>query len=116
MAKVQRFFLTIADLTAAHGDDPDLSFHGGAPSYFAQALLHALRTPELWDKWRMKQDEPDEIDPKLGMYDSDAKVTAEQADLHTEVEIITNLPHSVIQHRLGLLIGKHWRLRDVRTT
>lgn len=114
MPKVQRFYLTIDDLSAARGNDPDLSFDGVAPEYFAQALLGALRGPELWDRWRMKQDEPDEVDPQLGLYDPDATVTASQADLHTEVEIVSRLPHAIIQHRLKLLIGRHWRLRDVR--
>lgn len=114
MPKVQRFHLTIADLSVARGDDPDLSFDGVAPEYFAETLAQALRSPQLWDRWRMKQDKPDEVDPQLGLYDPDATVTASQADLHTEVEIITRLPHAIIQHRLKLLIGRHWRLRDVR--
>lgn len=114
MPKVQRFYLTIDDLSAARGNDPDLSFEGVAPEYFAEALRAALRTPTLWDKWRMKQDEPDEVDPQLGLYDPDATVSASQADLHTEVEIVTRLPHAILQHRLKLLVGRSWRLRDVR--
>ncbi len=28
---------------------------------------------------------------------------------------MTVLPHAVLKHRLGLLIGSHWTLRDVHT-
>ena len=42
-----------------------------------------------------------------------AVVEAHQADLHCDVKITTVLPHAVLKHRLGLLIGANWTLRDV---
>jgi hypothetical protein len=60
------------------------------------------------------QPDPDAIDPALGVNDPAATVTAEQHDLHTDVQVVTSLPHAILRHRLGLLIGKHWTLRDVK--
>ena len=42
-----------------------------------------------------------------------AVVEAHQSDLHCDVKITTSLPHAVLKHRLGLLIGANWTLRDV---
>ena len=36
------------------------------------------------------------------------------ADLHTDLELTTSLPMSVVRHRLELLIGSAWQLRDLR--
>ena len=60
------------------------------------------------------QPDPDAIDPALGASDPSATVAAEQHDLHTDVQVVTSLPHVILKHRLDLLIGKHWTLRDVR--
>ena len=43
-----------------------------------------------------------------------AQVTAQVADLRTDVDLITDLPMSVVRHRLYLLIGSAWQLRDMR--
>jgi hypothetical protein len=60
------------------------------------------------------QPDPDSVDPQLGACDPAATVLAEQADLHCEAQITTVLPHALLKHRLGLLIGASWSLRDVR--
>jgi hypothetical protein len=54
------------------------------------------------------------VDPALGVSDPTATVTATQSDLHTDVEVVTSLPHAILKHRLTLLIGRNWTLRDVR--
>ena len=41
-------------------------------------------------------------------------MTAKVADLRTDVELTTDLPMSVLRHRLFLLIGGGWQLRDLR--
>jgi hypothetical protein len=35
-------------------------------------------------------------------------------DLHTEVDVVTGLPMSILRQRLNWLIGAHWQLHDVR--
>ncbi|MGA9341051.1 MAG: hypothetical protein WBV61_01800 [Rhodanobacteraceae bacterium] len=114
MANAQRYFITIDDLAKARGEFSDLSFHGSSPKTFAEVFQEALREPALWRRWRQMQPDPDAVDPALGIADPGASVTAHQSDLHCSVEVVTNLPHQILKHRLGLLIGKHWTLRDVR--
>ena len=111
---MQRYFISIDDLPRARGESHELSFHGGSPESFAALFQDGLRTPSLWQRWRQMQPDPDAIDPALGASDPAATVTAEQHDLHTDVQVVTSLPHAIIKHRLGLLIGRHWTLRDVK--
>ncbi|HEX7815724.1 hypothetical protein [Dyella sp.] len=115
MATVHHYFLSIADLAQARGSDPDLSYDGAGPNDFAAALQEALRSPMLFERWRNKQDEPDDVDPGLGGTDANAAVTGKlAAGLNTDVEVRTVLPMSILRHRLNLLIGPAWQLRDMR--
>jgi len=111
----QRYYLSIDDLAKARGQINDLSFQGSSPDSFAALLQAALREPTLWERWRMMQPDPDAIDPALGASDANATVSASQSDLHTDVVVTTSLPHAIIKHRLGLLVGAHWSLHDVST-
>jgi hypothetical protein len=114
MSSTQRYFLSIDDLARARGEVGALSFSGSSPDTFAVMLQDALRTPALFERWRARQDDPDAVDPALGAHDPAATVSARQSDLHCNVEVVTSLPHAVLKHRLGLLIGRHWTLRDVK--
>src|SRR5690242_18820245 len=115
MSTAQRYYLTVDDLGQARGPDPDLSFHGSSPQSFAEALQAALRERGLFQRWRERQPEPDDVDESLAPVDPNATVKAEQDDLHADVEVVTSLAHSIVPHRLDLLVGHHWKLRDVRT-
>ncbi len=110
----QRYYLTIDNLGNAHGSDPELAFGGSSPQSFAEALQSALQTNVLFQRWRARQPDPDEVDESLAPVDPAANVSAHQDDLHANVEVVTSLPHSILRHRLDLLIGHHWKLRDVR--
>jgi hypothetical protein len=109
----QRYYFSIDDLTRARGQINELSFQGNSPDSLAAALQSALREPTLWERWRALQPDPDSVDPALGASDPNASVTATQSNLHTDVIITTALPHALIKHRLGLLVGAHWSLHDV---
>ena len=118
----QRYFISIENLPKARGESHELSFHGGSPESFASLLEESLRTPSLWQRWKSMQPDPDEVDPALVQHnrrlmdyvsDPAASVKAEQHDLHTDVQVVTSLPHVILKHRLTLLIGKNWTLRDV---
>jgi hypothetical protein len=114
MAGVQRFFIGIDDLPRARGANAELSFQGESAQSFAVLLQTALREPNLFERWRNLQPDPDAIDPALGATDAAATVSARQQDLHTEVLVTTRLPHAILRHRLNLLAGAHWTLRDVK--
>ena len=114
MAASQRYFLGIDDLSSARGAIDALSFQGTSPDSFASQLQAALREPTLWNRWRAMQADPDAVDPSTGASDPSATVTAHQADLHCDAEVVTSLPHAILKHRLGLLVGSHWKLRDVK--
>src|SRR5215475_5726255 len=109
----QRYFLSIDDLAKARGAQAELSFQGDSPEALAAALQAALREPALFERWRALQDDPDAVDPSLGATDPAATVSARQHDLRTDVIATTRLPHAVLKHRLSLLVGRHWQLRDV---
>lgn len=115
MSQAQRYYLSIANLAAARGPDPDLSFQGSSPQSFADALQDALRRPVMFDRWKAKQPDPDDVDPSLAPVDPNATVTAKLIDIHTDVEVVTTLTHFVLRHRLFILIGPNWQLHDVAT-
>ncbi len=108
------YYLSVADLAHARGDDPRFSYDGSDPVSFGAALQQALRNDALFQSWRAVQPDPDAVDASLGETDPDARVSAQLADLHTEVDLLTSLPMSVVRHRLYLLIGAAWQLRDLR--
>jgi len=110
----QCYFFSIAEFAAARGSDPDLAFEGHSPEALASTLQQALRTSDLFERWRAKQDEPDKVDKALAVVDAQAGVTAEQADLKVDMQVTTDIPMRVLRHRLELLIGNHWSLHDVR--
>ena len=113
-ASAQRYYLSINDLSQAHGPISELAFSGSSPDSLATQLQAALRAPDLWERWRNMQPDPDAVDPSLGASDPTAKVSATQSDLHCDVQVVTTLPHALLKHRLGLLIGSSWTLRDVK--
>lgn len=110
---IQRFMFVIDDLPRARGETKELSFHGDSPESFAALFQQALREPALWRRWLAMQPDPDAVDPSLGASDPNAVVEAQQSDVHVSVEVRTTLPHAILQHRLTLLVGRHWTLRDV---
>ena len=109
-----RYYLSIADLAHARGTDERFAYSGAGPDDFASALQSALRTDALFVSWQAAQPDPDTVDGSLAASDPSASVTAHVADLHIDVELVTDLPMSVVRHRLHLLIGATWTLRDVR--
>jgi hypothetical protein len=114
MSHRNHYYLSIADLAHARGSDPTLAWDGSSPADFAAALDEALRSPLLFQRWQARQPEPDEIDPALGATDQLAQVRAHVADLQVDVEVVTDLPMSLLRQRLGWLIGASWQLHDVR--
>lgn len=115
MAGAQRFYLSIDDLAQARGTVGALSFQGDSPDSFAAQLQSALRDGALFERWLALQPDPDSVDPALGATDPTATVTAKQSDLHTDVQVTTRLSHALLRHRLNLLAGAHWTLRDVKS-
>ncbi|MGH8191423.1 MAG: hypothetical protein ACREP2_08245 [Rhodanobacteraceae bacterium] len=115
MSQAQRYYLTIRNLAQARGPDPELSFTGSSPQAFAEVLQGALRKPVLFQRWKARQPDPDEVDQTLAPTDPNATVSAQLNDLHTDVQVVTTLTHFVLRHRLFILIGPNWQLHDVAT-
>jgi hypothetical protein len=109
----QKYYIVVDNLKQARGPVGDLSYTGESPDDFAATLQSALREPSLFAKWKALQPDPDAIDDSLGSSDPAATVTAKQSDLRCDVTVTTTLSHSILKHRITLLIGKNWTLRDV---
>ncbi|MCD9088126.1 hypothetical protein [Stenotrophomonas sp. SY1] len=108
------YSISLPDPAKARGSDPRLSFTASGAETFAEQLQAALRTTELFDRWKAVQDEPDDVDPSLAAVDPQAVVTGQQADLRINLQAITSLPGDIFKHRLRLLAGTNWEMRDVR--
>jgi len=108
------YTIALPDPAQARGSDPTLSFTAHGAAEFANQLEQALRQETLFQAWCNQHDDPDDVDPLLGATDNQARVTGEQSDLRILLRITTALPSTVIKHRLQLLAGSHWELRDVR--
>lgn len=108
-----RYYLRLPEPALARGPDPDLAFHSEGAQGLAAELQQALRTPALFERWRLKQEDPDAVAPGLGTSDPEAVVTGEQHDLKIDLVATTSLPGGVFKHRLRLLAGSGWQLRDV---
>lgn len=108
-----RYHLRLPDGARARGSDPDLSFSAQGAQAFAEQLQAALREDALFERWRAKQDDPDDVDPALGATDPGAVVHGEQDDLTIRLIATTSIPGTVLKQRLRLLAGSEWELRDV---
>ncbi|MGH8054567.1 MAG: hypothetical protein ACREP4_11685 [Stenotrophomonas sp.] len=108
------YSISLPDPSKARGSDPRLSFTASGADAFAEQLQAALRTTELFERWKSVQDEPDDVDPSMAATDPNATVTGQQADLRINLQATTSLPGDVFKQRLRLLAGNHWELRDVR--
>ena len=108
-----RYYLRLPDAAKARGSDPDLAFHSSGADGLADELQQALRGTQLFERWRARQDDPDAVDPGMGVTDPDATVTGKQHDLSVDLVATTSLPGAVFKHRLRLLAGSGWELRDV---
>ena len=109
-----RYYLRLPDPGKARGSDPDLSFHSAGADGFAAEFEKALREPGLFERWRDRQEDPDAVPVSLGVVDPEASVHGTQHDLSIDLIATTSLPGNVFKHRLRLLAGGAWELRDVR--
>ncbi len=108
-----RYHISLPVPTQARGNDPAFSFAAHGADAFAEELQDALRSDALFLRWRDAQEDPDEVDPSLGATDPDARVTGEQYNLRIDLVAVTSISGSVLKHRLRLLAGHGWELRDV---
>jgi hypothetical protein len=108
-----RYYLRLPDAKLARGPDPALAFRSESADGLAEELQSALRTPVLFERWKKSQSDPDDVDNGMAAVDPQAQVSGEQVDLHVDLVAVTSLPGAVFKHRLRLLAGSHWQLRDV---
>ncbi|HEY5851654.1 MAG TPA: hypothetical protein VIT62_12925 [Lysobacter sp.] len=108
-----RYYIRLPDATRARGSDAALSFSAVSAEGFAEQLQAALRDASLFERWKAQQDDPDAVDPALGATDAAASVHGEQDDLHIDLVVTSTISGNVLKHRLRLLAGGGWELRDV---
>lgn len=108
-----RYHLTLPDPATARGNEASLSFRSQGADGFAAELQDALRSSALFERWKAQQPDPDAVDDALGATDPSATVTGEQRDLKIDLQATTSLSGNVLKHRLRLLAGSNWQLRDV---
>lgn len=108
-----RYYISLPEPARARGADPAFAFTAQGGEAFAQQFQDALRSDGLFERWRNAQEDPDGVDPALGATDPVATVSGQQDDLHVDLIVVTSLPGSVLKHRLRLLAGNAWELRDV---
>lgn len=108
-----RYYITLPDASRARGSDARFAFTAAGAEGFSEQLQDALRSDDLFERWRASQDDPDSVDPALGGTDPTASVQGQQKDLHVNLVVTTAIPGTVLKHRMRLLAGSHWELRDV---
>jgi hypothetical protein len=108
-----RYYITLPDASRARGSDARFAFTAVGAEGFSEQLQDALRSDGLFERWRAVQDDPDGVDPALGSVDPHASVQGQQKDLHVNLVVTTAIPGTVLKHRMRLLAGSHWELRDV---
>jgi hypothetical protein len=114
MSNRNHYYLSVDDIRRAHGADPALAWQGASPDDLAAALQESLRGTGLFERWRAMQPDPDEVDMSLAATDPQATASAKVADLHVDIDLVTDLPMRVVRPRLNWLIGSSWQLRDMR--
>lgn len=107
-----RYYLSIPDSGALRAAG-DFAFRSQGAEGLAAELQAALREDALFQRWRASQQDPDEVDPALGATDPAATVRGEQHDLKIDLVAVTSIPGAILKHRLRLLAGSGWQLRDV---
>lgn len=107
-----RYYISLPDPAKARGHGAFAFTSQGADALAAE-LQDALRGSALFERWRAAQDDPDAVDPALGATDPSATVKGEHDDLHVDLIATTTLPGAAFKHRLRLLAGHAWELRDV---
>lgn len=110
---MSHYYITLPDPSAARGNDPALAFRSNGADGFASELQDALADRNLFDRWKMKQDDPEAVDDSMAATDPSATVKGAQHDLKIDLEVNTTLPSQILRHRLRVLAGNHWQLRDV---
>jgi len=107
-----RYYISLPDPDKARASGP-FALHSQGSEGMADELQAALRTDALFQRWRAAQDDPDAVDGSLAATDPSATVSGRQDDLHIDLIVVTTLPGGVLKHRLRLLAGSAWELRDV---
>lgn len=109
-----RYMIRLPDPDRVRASGP-FAFHSQSAEGMAAELQDALRGEALFQRWAATQDDPDSVDPALGVTDAAATVEGRQHDLHIDLVADTTIPGTVFKHRMRLLAGSVWELRDVRT-
>ncbi|MBS0194946.1 MAG: hypothetical protein JSR34_11980 [Proteobacteria bacterium] len=108
-----RYYITLPDPAKARGSDPALAFTARGAEGLAEQLQTAITGTGLFERWKARLDDPDEVTAAMSATDPAAKVTGIQHDVRVELVVDTVIPSQVLRQRLSLLAGNGWQLRDV---
>ncbi len=111
-----KFYITLPDPGRARGELPALSFSAHGAEALAEQLRHALADRAYSQAWlaTLDEDAAEHVDPALLAVDAAATVTGVQRDLAIELVADTRINGTAFKHRMRLLAGAQWQLRDVR--
>ncbi len=107
-----RYYLSFPDPSRLR-DAGTFAFRSHGAEGLAEELQAALREDALFQRWCAAQSDPDAVDSALGAIDPAATVRGEQHDLKIDLIVVTSIPGTILKHRLRLLAGSGWQLRDV---
>ena len=108
-----RYYIGLKHPEKARGSDPALAFSAHGADGFAEQLQTALTGTGLFERWKARLEDPDEVTAGMAATDPAAKVVGKQHDLKIDLIVDTTLPSEVFRQRLHLLAGNGWQLRDV---
>lgn len=108
-----RYYITLPHPDEARGSDASLAFTAHGADGYAEQLQTALTGTGLFERWREKQEDPDDVDDAMAATDPSATVTGEQRNVKINLIVDTVLPGEVLRQRLHLLAGHGWQLHDV---
>ncbi len=111
-----KFYISLPEPEHARGALPALSFSAHGADAFAEQLRHALADRAYPQAWlaTLDEDDAEHVDPALLAVDAEARVSGSQKGLAIELVADSRINGSAFKHRMRLLAGSHWQLRDVR--
>ena len=110
-----RYYISLKDPEKARGNDPAFSFSAQRRRRIRRATAGSVARRRPVPALARCATGSRSGGCSLGAIDPGATVKGEQHNLQIDLIVVTTIPGSVFKHRLRLLAGNAWELRDVST-